>query len=192
LQAVRDHGKVQRGQHVLINGASGGVGTFAVQIAKAFGAEVTGVCSSGNVDLVRSLGADHVVDYTKQDFTTGEERYDFLLDNVGNRSLSELRRVIKARGKLISNGGGSPDRARWFGPFGRVLSGYIWSRFVNQDMSFFLANVNKKELTILGDFIAAGTVVPVIDRCYTLSEAAEAIRYVEGGHARGKVTITVS
>src|SRR5881275_1786812 len=189
LQAVRDKGKVQPGQKVLINGASGGVGTFAVQIAKSFGAEVTGVCSTRNVDLVRSLGADHVIDYTKEDFAKGDQRYDVILDNVPNHSLSECRRVLNPNGKYVMIGGGGPNDSRWVGPFGRVIAALVVSPFVSQEMGMMMADANQKDLTILGDLMQSGKVKPVIDRTYKLSEVPDAIRYVEQGHARGKVVI---
>src|SRR5213080_1369920 len=191
LQAVRDKGKVQPGQKVLINGASGGVGTFAVQIAKSFGADVTGVCSTRNLDMVRSLGADHVIDYTKEDFTKSAQRYDVVLDNVPNHSLSECRRVLNPNGKYVMIGGGGPNDSRWIGPFGRVINTMLLSPFVSQKMGMMMADTSQKDLTILGDLIQSGKVKPVIDRTYKLSEVPAAIAYVEEGHARGKVIITV-
>src|ERR1700730_18338372 len=191
LQGLRDKGKVQPGQKVLINGASGGVGTFAVQIAKSFGADVTGVCSTRNVDLVRSLGADHVVDYTKEDFAKGDQRYDVILDNVPNHSLSECRRVLNPQGKYVMIGGGGPNDNRWIGPFGRLIQALVVSPFVSQKMGMMMAELKKSDLTILGDMMQSGKVKPVIDRTYKLSELREAIRYLEEGHARGKVVITV-
>lgn len=191
LQGVRDQGKVQPGQKILINGASGGVGTFAVQIAKSFGAEVTGVCSGRNVDMVRSLGADHVVDYTKEDFTTGAQRYDVILDMVGNHSLSAFRRVLNSGGKYVLIGGGGPDEGRWIKPLLRPIKALFMSPFVSQDMGMMLAEMNSKDLTALADLMQAGKVTPVIDRTYKLSEVPEAIRYLEKGHARGKVIIDV-
>ena len=191
LQALRDKGKVQAGQKVLINGASGGVGTFAVQIAKSLGADVTGVCSTKNVDLVRSLGADHVIDYTKEDFAKGEQRYDVILDNVPNHSLSECRRILNPNGKYVMIGGGGPNDSRWIGPFGRVINTMILSPFVSQKMGMMMADTSQKDLTILGDLIQSGKVKPVIDRTYKLSEVPAAIAYLEEGHARGKVVITV-
>src|SRR6266487_2489330 len=191
LQAVRDKGKVQPGQKVLINGASGGVGTFAVQIAKSFGAKVTGVCSTRNVDLVRSLGADHVIDYTKEDFSKGDQRYDVILDNVPNHSLSECRRILNPNGKYVMIGGGGPNDNRWVGPFGRVIHTLILSPFVSQKMGMMMADPSQKDLAILGDLMQTGKVKPVIDRTYKLSEVPEAIRYLEEGHARGKVIITL-
>jgi NADPH:quinone reductase-like Zn-dependent oxidoreductase len=191
LQGLRDKGKVQPGQKVLINGASGGVGTFAVQIAKSFGANVTGVCSTRNLDLVRSLGADHVIDYTKEDFTKSEQRYDVILDNVPNHSLSECRRILTPKGKYVMIGGGGPNEGRWIGPFGRVIHTLLLSPFISQQMGMMLAELNQKDLTVLADMMQAGTIKPVIDRTYPLSQIADAIRYLEQGHARGKVIITV-
>lgn len=188
LQGLRDAGGVQPGQKVLINGASGGVGTFAVQIAKSLGATVTGVCSTRNVDMVRSIGADRVIDYTKADFTKSGERYDVIIDNVGNRSLSDLRSILTPTGKYVMIGGPSGD---WIDPLPRAIHALVLSMFVSQDMSFFLSNLNKKDLGVLRDLMAAGKVTPVIDRRYTLSEVPEAIRYLEAGHARGKVVITI-
>ncbi len=190
LQALRDSGKVRPGQKVLINGASGGVGTFAVQIAKSFGAEVTGVSSTRNLDLVRSIGADHVIDYTREDFTRSGQRYDLILDNVGNHSLLECRRVLSPKGRYILIGGGGPS-AKWIGPLATPIRSYVLSWFVSQDMEMMLAQLNKKDLTILADLMQAGKVTPVIDRRYSLSEVPEAIRYLEKGHARGKVVITL-
>jgi len=191
LQALRDKGKVQPGQKVLINGASGGVGTFAVQIAKTFGADVTGVCSTRNVDLVRSLGADHVIDYTKEDFAKGTERYDVILDNVPNHSLSECRRILTPNGKYVMIGGGGPNDSRWVGPFGRVIKTMVLSPFTSQKMGMMMADANGKDLTILADMMQSGKLKPVIDRTYKLNEVPAAIAYLEEGHARGKVVITV-
>ena len=191
LQALRDKGKVQAGQKVLINGASGGVGTFAVQIAKSLSADVTGVCSTKNVDLVRSLGADHVIDNTKEDFAKGEQRYDVILDNVPNHSLSECRRILNPNGKYVMIGGGGPNDSRWIGPFGRVINTMILSPFVSQKMGMMMADPSQKDLAVLADMMQSGKVKPVIDRTYKLSEVPEAIRYLEQGHARGKVVITV-
>ena len=191
LQALRDKGKVQPGQKVLINGASGGVGTFAVQIAKSFGADVTGVCSTRNVDLVRSLGADHVIDYTKEDFAKGTERYDVILDNVPNHSLSECRHILNPKGKYVMIGGGGPNDSRWVGPFGRVIHALVISPFISQKMGMMMADPSQTDLAILGDLMQSGKMKPVIDRTYKLSEVPEAIRYLEEGHARGKVVITV-
>src|SRR5437660_871242 len=191
LQGVRDKGKVQQGQKVLINGASGGVGTFAVQIAKSYGADVTGVCSTRNLELVRSLGADHVIDYTKENFAKSEQRYDVILDNVPNHSLSECRRILTPNGKYVMIGGGGPNEGRWIGPFGRVIHTLLLSPFISQQMGMMMADANHKDLTILADMMQAGTVKPVIDRTYPLSQIADAIRYLEQGHARGKVIISV-
>ena len=191
LQGLRDKGKVQPGQKVLINGASGGVGTFAVQIAKSFGADVTGVCSTRNVDLVRSLGADHVIDYTKEDFAKGEQRYDVILDNVPNHSLSECRQILNPNGKYVMIGGGGPNDNRWIGPFGRVIHTLILSPFINQKMGMMMADANQNDLTILGDMMQSGKLKPVIDRTYKLDQVPDAIRYLEEGHARGKVVINV-
>jgi NADPH:quinone reductase-like Zn-dependent oxidoreductase len=191
LQALRDKGHVQPGQKVLINGASGGVGTFAVQIAKSFGAQVTGVCSTRNLDLVRSIGADHVIDYTKEDFTKGDERYDVILDNVGTQALSGFRHALKPNGICVMIGGGGPNDGGLIGPMGRPLVALLMSPFVNQKMGMIMAELNKPDLTILGDLMQAGKVKPVIDKTYPLSQIAEAMRYLEAGHARGKVIITV-
>lgn len=188
LQALRDQGGLRAGQKVLINGASGGVGTFAVQLAKAFGAEVTGVCSTRNVELVRSIGADRVIDYTKADFTRSADRYDLVIDNVGNRSLSEVRRILKPEGRYVMVGGPS---GRWINPFPRVLQMFVLSPLVGQDMRFFLAELNQQDLTIVRDLIEAGKVTPVIDRRYPLRDIREAIAYLETGRARGKVVVTV-
>ena len=191
LQAVRDKGKLGPGQKVLINGASGGVGTFAVQIAKSLGADVTGVCSTKNVDLVRSLGADHVIDYTKEDFAKGTERYDAILDNVPNHTLSECRRVLSPKGKYVLIGGGGPNDSRWIGPFGRIIKTMVLSPFISQKMGMMMADTSQKDLTILAELMQSGKVKPVIDRTYKLSEVPAAIAYVEAGHARGKVIIAI-
>jgi NADPH:quinone reductase-like Zn-dependent oxidoreductase len=188
LQALRDRGQLQPGQRVLINGASGGVGTFAVQIAKAFGAHVTGVCSTRNVDLVRSIGADQVVDYTREDFTQVEQQYDLILDAVGNRSLSDLRSALTPKGTLVLVGAKS---GQLLGLLARVLRALVLSRFVGQRMLFFLAKIKKEDLVVLKELIETGKVTPVIDRTYPLSEVPEAIRYLEAGHARAKVVIAV-
>ena len=192
LQGVRDKGKVQAGQKVLINGASGGVGTFAVQIAKSYGAEVTGVCSTRNLDMVRSLGADHVIDYTKEDFTKSEQRYDVILDNVANHSLSECRRVLNPNGIYVLIGGGGVNESRWLGPgLTHALKAMLLSKFVNQKMGMMLAELNQKDLTFLADLMQSGKVTPVIDRTYKLSDLPDAIRYLEQGHARGKVVVSM-
>src|SRR5437868_4211418 len=192
LQALRDRGKVESGQKVLINGASGGVGTFAVQIAKSLDADVTGVCSTRNVDLVRSLGADHVIDYTKEDFTKTGQHYDVILDNVANHSLSECRRVLNPNGKYVLIGGGGVNEGRWLGPgLTHALNAMFLSKFVSQKMGMRLRELNQKDLTPLADLMQSGKVTPVIDRTYTLSELPQAIEYLEQGHARGKVVVKV-
>jgi NADPH:quinone reductase-like Zn-dependent oxidoreductase len=189
LQALRDHGGVRAGQKVLINGASGGIGTFAVQIAKALGAEVTGVCSTRNVDLVRSIGADHVIDYTWEDFTQKDQRYDFILDNVANHSLSDLRRALTPTGTLVPNGGGFDNH--WFASGGRVISAHVLNRFVSHRLRPFLVSPKFEDLLVLKEMIEAGKMTPVIERTYPLSETSQAIGHVGGGHARGKVVITL-
>jgi NADPH:quinone reductase-like Zn-dependent oxidoreductase len=183
LRGLRDAGKVQPGQKVLINGASGGVGTFAVQIAKAFGAEVTGVCSTRNVDMVRSIGADHVIDYTQEDFTQSGQRYDLILDNVANRSFSDCRRVLPLQGTLIPNSGHSG--------LSYIVKALVRSAFVRQQGRPYIAIPNHEDLVVLKELIESGKVTPVIDRTYPLSETPEAFRYLDDGHARGKVVITV-
>ncbi len=191
LQGIRK-GNIQPGQKVLINGATGGVGTFAVQIAKSFGAEVTAVCSTGKVDLVRSIGADHVIDYTKEDFTKGEQRYDVIFDNVGNHSFSDRRRVLTPNGICVLAGIGGAGQHE--GQLMRIAGGFeaaLLSRFVRQKFVMVTTKVNKEDLKLLGDFMQTGKVTPVIERTYKLSETAEAMRYFEQGHARGKVVITV-
>src|SRR5216117_319451 len=192
LQALRDKGQIQPGQKVLINGASGGVGTFAVQIAKSFDADVTGVCSTRNLDMVRSLGADHVIDYTKEDFTKGDQRYDLIFDLVGNHSFSERRNVLNPNGICVMAGIGG---AGWHDGIGTRLAGelnaYVRSRFVSQKFISYIAQFNKKDMTILADLMQSGKVTPVIDRTYKLSDVPEALRYLEQGHARGKVVIAV-
>ena len=184
LQALRDHGKVQPGQKVLINGASGGVGTFAVQIAKVLGAEVTGVCSTGNVDTVRSIGADHVIDYTKEDFTQGEPRYDLILDNVASHSFAEYRRVLKPEGTLMPSSGDAG--------MGYIFKAFLLSVFVRQQGRPFVSTPNQDDLSALKEMVEAGRVTPVIDRTYPLRETAEAFRYLDQGHAQGKVIIVVA
>jgi NADPH:quinone reductase-like Zn-dependent oxidoreductase len=191
LQGVRDKGKVQPGQKILINGASGGVGTFAVQIAKSFGADVTGVCSTRNLDMVRSLGADHVIDYTKEDFTKGSERYDVIIDNVANHSLLECRRALKPSGIYVLIGGGSANEQGLIGPLINPIKAMLLSPFVSQKMGMMLAELNQKDLTALADLMQSGKVTPVIDRTYNLSELPQAIQYLEQGHARGKVVVKV-
>jgi len=190
LQAVRDHGKVRAGQKVLINGASGGIGTFAVQIAKALGAEVTAVASTRNLDMVRSIGADHVIDYTKEDFTQNGQQYDFILDNVSNRSLSDLRRALTPTGMLVPNGGRF-DKT-WMASGGRIVQGKLMFQFGSQTFGNFLMSTKHEDLDALKELIEAGRVTPVMDRTYPLSETAEAIDHVGEGHARGKTTITMA
>jgi NADPH:quinone reductase-like Zn-dependent oxidoreductase len=189
LQGLRDKGRVVPGQKVLIIGASGGVGTYAVQLAKAFGAEVTGVCSTTKVDLVRSLGADHVIDYTQEDFTRSGQRYDLILDIGGNRSLSRLRRALAPKGTLVLAGGEAGGR--WLGGLDRQLRALLLSRFVGQKLTSLLSKENHEDLLVLKELIEAGKVTPVIDRSYPLSEVPQAIRYLEEGRAKGKVVITV-
>jgi len=189
LHAIRETGKAQPGQRVLINGASGGVGTFAVQIAVSFGAEVTGVCSTRNVDKIRSIGASTVVDYTREDFTRGEPRYDLMLDNVGNRSLSDCRRVLKSEGLYLASFG-RPEN-RWLGPVAQLLAMRLSSPFVRQEMVELSPERTNEVLRCLKGLIEAGEVTPVIDRTYPLIETPEAIRYVGEGHERGKVVISV-
>jgi NADPH:quinone reductase-like Zn-dependent oxidoreductase len=186
--AVRDKGNVQPGQKVLINGASGGVGTFAVQIAKVAGAEVTGVCSTRNVEMVRSLGADHVIDYTKEDFTKRPERYDLILDNVGNRSLSDCRGALTPNGKYIMIGG---PNGTWIRPMDRALKAAFLSRFVSQKLTMMLSEPTPEHWAAMQELLESGKVKPVIDRRYPLSQIAEAMRYLEQGHARGKVIVTM-
>jgi NADPH:quinone reductase-like Zn-dependent oxidoreductase len=186
LQAMRD---VRARQKVLVNGASGGIGTFAVQIAKALGAHVTGVCSTSNVELVRSLGADEVIDYKRENFTQIDQRYDLILDNVSNHSLSDLRRALAPTGTLIPNGGNFGNR--WFSSAGRLMAGKVTFRSGGQQMRNFLVSMKAENLVALTKLIESGSVTPVIDRTYPLSEAAEAIRYVGSGRARGKVAISV-
>lgn len=191
LQALRDKGRIQPGQKVLVNGASGGVGTFAVQIAKSFGAEVTGVCSTKNVELLRSLGTDHVVDYTREDFTLGGPRYDLIVDTVGNRSLLENRRALKSGGTYIGIGGGGPSEQGFIGAMFGPIEELMLSPFVSQKLTFLLADMNQKDLGVLADLMRAGKVMPVIDRRYELSEVPAAVAYLEAGHARGKVIISI-
>jgi len=189
LQALRDRGDLQAGQRVLINGAAGGVGTFAVQIAKALGAETTGVCSTRNVELVRSIGADHVVDYTVDDFSRSGHQYDLILDTVGNRSFRDLRRATTAKGTIVVAGGGG---GRLFGPITQIARALMLSPLVSHRVRVVMGNVGKEDLVFLKGLVDEGKVTPVVDRTYPLSEAAEAVRYLEGRHARGKVVITVS
>ena len=187
LQGLRDKGHIQPGQKVLINGAAGGIGTFAVQIAKSFGANVTGVCSTKNVELVRSLGADRVIDYTREDFTQDSERYDLLLDNVGNRTLSAMGRVLSTHARCVMAGA---PKDLW-PVLTRLFKAFTWSLFSRQKFTFFIAKINRDDLMTLCGLIEAGTVTSVIDRRYPLTETAGAIAYVEEGHARAKVVLTV-
>jgi NADPH:quinone reductase-like Zn-dependent oxidoreductase len=191
LQALRDRGKLQRGQKVLINGASGGVGTFAVQLAKVMGAEVTAVCSTHNLAMVQALGADHVIDYTHEDFTQGAQHYDLIVDTVANRSLSDLRRVLAPAGAAILIGGGGPDAGNWIGPLMTPIKALLYSRFVSQKFIFFVARMNRTDLATLGQFMQSGQLKPAIDRRYALADAAAAMSYLEAGHARGKVVLSV-
>jgi NADPH:quinone reductase-like Zn-dependent oxidoreductase len=189
LQGLRDHGRVRPGQRVLIVGAGGGVGSFAVQLARHFGAEVTGVCSTGKAELVRSLGADHVIDYTREDFTRGGPRYDLILQLAGTDSASACRRALTPKGTLLASSGDSPSR--WMGPMGRMARAVLLSRFVSQRLAPFEATQRRDDLQTLTELIEAGRLAPVIDRTYPLPEVPEAIRYLERGHARGKVVITL-
>ena len=189
LQGLRDKGQVQPGQKVLINGASGGVGTFAVQIAKALGAEVTGVCSTGNVDLVRSIGADHVIDYTREDFTRTDRRYDLLLDVAGSRPWSACRRVLNPQATLVIVG--APKGNRLVGPLSHIVKVKLAAFRSSQKVVFFIAKFDKTDMAVLADLLAARTVVPVIDRRYELAETADAFRYLGDGHARGKIVLAV-
>jgi NADPH:quinone reductase-like Zn-dependent oxidoreductase len=192
LQGLRE-GKIQAGQKVLINGATGGVGTFAVQIAKSFGAEVTAVCSTRNVDLVRSIGADYVIDYTKEDFAKSDQRYDVIFDNVANHSFAERRRVLNPSGICVLAGMGGAG-VKGSEAIGRILGGFTargLSSFTDQKFALYRTKMSKQDLIMLGDLIQAGKITPVIDRTYKLSDAADALRYLDEGHARGKVIITV-
>jgi NADPH:quinone reductase-like Zn-dependent oxidoreductase len=189
LQALRDKAGVQPGQKVLVNGAAGGVGTFTVQIAKALGAEVTGVCSTANMEMVASLGADHVVDYTKDDFTRSGQCYDVLVDIAGSRTFAECRRVLARKGVLV--GVGAPNKGRWLGPLSRSLKMLVIAPVVSQKMTFFMAEQRRDDLAVLSELFETGKVTPVVDRVYPLADVAAAIRYLETGHARGKVVITI-
>jgi NADPH:quinone reductase-like Zn-dependent oxidoreductase len=192
LQGLRDKGKIQAGQKVLINGASGGVGTFAVQIAKSFGTEVTGVCSTRNVDLVRSIGADHVIDYTKEDFTKTDQRYDLIFDLIGNHSFAERRRILNPTGICVMAGvGGSGWHDGMAMRLAGELNAYLRSRFVSQKFIAYIAQFNKKDMLVLADLMQSGKMTPVIDRTFKLNEIPDALRYLETGHARGKIVITV-
>jgi NADPH:quinone reductase-like Zn-dependent oxidoreductase len=192
LQSLRDKGRLAAGQKVLINGASGGVGTFAVQIAHVLGAEVPGVCSTRNIELVRGLGADHVIDYKQEDFTEGVARYDLIVDNVGIHPLSDMLRVLEPQGTLVLVGGGGPDAGNWLGPVARPIKALFMSPFVDQEMSMLLAEVTSADLAYLGGLVESGRIRVVIDRTYPLAEVPEAIRYLEDGRARGKVVIDVA
>ena len=189
LQGLRDHGRIEPGQEVLIVGASGGVGTFAVQIAKAFGGRVTGVCGAAKVEVVRSIGAYHVIDYTREDFAEGDPRYDLILDIGGNSSLSRLRRALAPKGTLVIVGG--EGGGRWLGGSDRQLRAMMLSPFVGQKLLAFVSPENHENMMALKELIESGKVMPVIDRTYPLAEVPEAIRYLKEGHARGKVVITV-
>jgi NADPH:quinone reductase-like Zn-dependent oxidoreductase len=188
LIAVRDKGGVRSGMSVLVNGASGGVGSYAVQIAKSLGAEVTGVCSTRNVELVKSIGADEVIDYSRDDFARQRRRYDVVVDTIGNRSLRDLRRALKPRGTLVVAGGGS---GKWFRPMALLLKAVVVGPFVRQQLRYFMAVVTAEDLETLSTLVTSGDVVPLIDRTYSLSETPAALGYLEQGHARGKVIITV-
>lgn len=189
LQALRDKGKVQAGQKVLINGASGGVGTFAVQIAKSFGAEVTGVCSGRNAEMVRSIGADHVIDYTKEDFTAGENRYDLIVDTVATHSYLEYTHALNPHGKVVIVGG--PSGNWMIGTLASWIYTRMLSPFVSQESSMMLAEFNQHDMAVLADLLQTGKMAPVIDRTYKLSDISEAMKYLEQGHARGKVVISL-
>ncbi len=189
LQGLRDKGQLQPGQKVLINGASGGVGTFAVQIAKALGAEVTAVCSTGNVDIARSLGADHVIDYTREDFTRSDRRYDLMLDVAGSRSWSACKRMLTPQATVVVAGG--PKTNRLLGPLGHVVRFRLAAVGSSRKVVFFIAKLHKEDMVVLRELLGTGKVAPVIDRRYELSGIADAFRYLGEGHARGKVVITV-
>jgi NADPH:quinone reductase-like Zn-dependent oxidoreductase len=187
LQGLRDHANIQPGQKVLINGAAGGVGTFAVQIARAFGAEVTGVCSTKNVDMIRSLGADHVIDYTKEDFTRNRQRYDLLLDIAGNRSWSEYRRVLTPKATVVIIGG---PKGKIIGPLKHIIAMRVASFRASQKVIFFVANFNRDDLVVLSELMKLGKVKPIVDRTYPLNKINEAMSYLGTGHARAKIAIT--
>jgi NADPH:quinone reductase-like Zn-dependent oxidoreductase len=190
LRGIRDVGQVKAGQQVLVNGAGGGVGTYAVQIAAALGAEVTGVCSTRNVELVRSLGAAHVVDYTREDFTGGRSQYDVILDNVSDLPLTRLRRALAPKGILVLNGGGSPGHV--FGPVAGILRAVVANAFVSQRLRPLPSRQNRAELLAVTGLIEAGKLMPVVDRTYPLADTVEGLRTVEEGHTRGKVVVTVA
>jgi NADPH:quinone reductase-like Zn-dependent oxidoreductase len=189
LQALRDEGHIHAGEKVLINGASGGVGTFAVQIAKSFGANVTGVCSTKNVELVRSIGADQVIDYTREDITRSAQRYDLILDSVATHSLLEYKRILNPNGVYVMIG--SIDPGHWFGWLWKPLQGWVISHFTSQKFVMIFAELKREDLATLADLMQSGKLTPVIDRTYKLSDAAEALRYLERGHAHGKVIVTM-
>jgi NADPH:quinone reductase-like Zn-dependent oxidoreductase len=191
LQALRDKGHLKAGEKVLINGASGGVGTFMVQIARSFDAHVTGVCSGRNAEMVRSLGAEKVIDYTREDFTTTGEHYDLIVDNVGTRPLNEVRRALTPQGRLVLVGGGGPNDGKWLGPMWNVIDAAVLDPFVSQEVGMMMAETTPPDLAFLGDLIAQGKLTPVIDRTYPLGDLPKAIDYLEAGHAHGKVIITV-
>jgi NADPH:quinone reductase-like Zn-dependent oxidoreductase len=190
LRGIRDTGEVKSGQQLLVNGAGGGVGTFAVQIAVAMGAVVTGVCSTRNVELVRSLGAAHVIDYKMEDFTTGPTRYDVILDNVSNLPLAQLRRALTPKGILVLNGGGSPGHV--FGPIAVILRAMLVNLFVSQRLRLLPSKEKREELLAVTELIDGGKLTPIVDRTYPLAETAEGLSYVEQGHARAKVVVTVA
>jgi NADPH:quinone reductase-like Zn-dependent oxidoreductase len=190
LQGLRDKGQIESGQRVLVNGASGGVGTFAVQIAKSFGAEVTGVCSARNVDIIRSIGADHVIDYGREDFTASGERYDLILDTVGTRSVADRKRILTPKGALVVIGG--PKTNRWIGPIGSLVKILVAARFSSQRLTGMLAHNSIPDLEYLAGLLETGAVRPVIDRSYPLAEVPDALRYLGAGHAQGKVIIDVA
>ena len=189
LQALRDHGRVQPGEKVLINGASGGVGTFAVQIAKALGAEVTAVCSTRNVETARTIGADRVVDYTKEDFTRSDERYDLYFDNAGNRPWREVKRVLKPNGRIVLVGGQS--RSRLLGPLGHTFRFVLLGRLTRRRVTFFIAKLNKADMSFLRELAEDGKIAPVIDRRYAFGELRDALQYMGEGHAQGKIVVTL-
>lgn len=189
LRGIRDTGEVKAGQRVLVNGAGGGVGTFAVQVAVAIGAEVTGVCSTRNVELVRSLGAAHVIDYTTEDFTDGRSRYDVILDNVSSLPLAKLRRALVPKGILVLNGGGSPGHV--FGPIGGILKAVVVNPFVSQRLRVLPSKEKREELLAVTELVEGGKLTPIVDRTYPLADTAEGLRYVEQGHARGKAVVTL-
>ena len=188
LQGLRDHGGLKGGERVLINGAGGGVGTFAVQIARALGAEVTAVTGTRNVEMVRSIGADNVVDYTSEDFTRAKQRYDLILDVGGNHSLARLRRTLTVNGRVVMV---APQPGQWIGPVARMAGAFITNRLGARPARGFLATVNRDDLMALKEMIEAGKVTPVIDRTYSFEEIPEAIRYVEAGRVSGKVVVTI-